>query len=137
LRCLSFQGESSAEFKLDYRDEKYKLMEINIRPVVTEWLFVAAGINFPYITYLDLVDNRRTETKNYDQELYWIHNHWELANFVISLRSGNLDIKEFLAPYWKHKVFLYPFLEDPIHFSMEVYLNGRKVLGKTLKQIFS
>ena len=56
LRHFAYQGESSVEFKLDNRNNRYNLMEINIRPVLPELHFVAAGINFPFITYLDLVE---------------------------------------------------------------------------------
>jgi D-aspartate ligase len=130
LKSFSYYGESSTEFRLDYRDNQYKLMEINIRPVVTEWLFVEAGINFPYITYLDLVENSRAKSSTYCHELYWIHNFWEIANFYLSLKAGNLNLRKFLAPYWKKKVYLYPFFDDPIHYLSEIYLNAKMVLKK-------
>lgn len=133
LRNLSYVGESSAEFKLDYRDNQYKLMEINVRPVVTEWLFVKAGINFPYITYLDLMENIRIPSLDYCQDIYWIHNYWEAVNFLTSLRAGKLDLKEFLTPYWKKKVFVVPFSDDPKHFLIETYCNCKRALKKAVK----
>ncbi len=134
LRRLSYNGESSAEFRLDNRDNRYKLMEINIRPVVTEWLFVKAGINFPYITYLDLVKNIRITSLTYRQEIYWIHNYWEVINFLTFLRSGNLNLKEFLNPYWNKKVFAVSFSDDPTHFLIETYFNCKKALRKALRK---
>lgn len=130
LRSFSYQGESSVEFKLDQRNNQYKLMEINVRPVLPEWHFVTAGINFPYITYLDLVENVRTMSQPYRNELYWIHNYWEMVFFIESLRSGKLNLREFLRPYWKKKVFVVPFFDDPIHFIIETYFISKKALKR-------
>ena len=130
LRGLGYRGESSAEFRLDHRDNCYKLMEINVRPVVTEWLFVAAGMNFPYLTYLDLVKDVRKPPEGYDTELHWIHNHWEIVNLVRSLRAGELNLREFFGLYGKKRVLVAPFFEDPVHFMSELYQCGRLALKR-------
>jgi D-aspartate ligase len=134
LGSLSYRGESSAEFKLDPRDNQFKLMEINVRPTVPELHFVAAGINFPYITYLDLVENKRIPSLNYLKELYWIHNYYETVNFVKLLGSGNLNMREFFKPYWKKKVFEISFLDDPINYLISTYFIGIKALGRAQKE---
>jgi D-aspartate ligase len=125
LRFSGYRGESSAEFRLDRRDGRYKLMEINSRPIVTERLFVMAGVNFPYITYRDLVDDVRVAPEGYDTDLHWIHNHWEPVNLVRRIRAGNLDLKEFLGAYGKRRVYVVPVIDDPVHFMHEVAQNGR------------
>lgn len=130
LQNLAYHGESSAEFRLDCRDNQYKLMEINVRPVVTEWLFIKAGVNFPYITYLDVVENTRQASQNYDHELYWIHNHWEVVNFMNALITRKLNLGEFMKPYWKRKVFAVPFFDDPVHFLGEMYHYSKVGLKK-------
>jgi D-aspartate ligase len=134
LRSFSYRGFSSTEFKLDHRDHQYKLMEINLRPVATSWLFIAAGINFPYITYLDLVENVRIPPPTYIQELCWINHHWEIVNFVEFLKSGNLNLGKFFEPYGKKKTFPVSFSDDPLHFTMETYFTGIKAL-KRLKRL--
>jgi D-aspartate ligase len=134
LKSLSYRGESSAEFKRDPRDNKYKLMEINIRPTVPELHFLMAGINFPYITYLDLVENKRIPSPIYQKDLYWIHNYYDTINFIKLWRSGNLDLKEFFGPYWKKKVFEVSFLDDPINFLISTYFIGRKALSRAQKE---
>jgi predicted ATP-grasp superfamily ATP-dependent carboligase len=133
LHSLGYHGESSTEFKLDYRDQQYKLMEINVRPVVTEWLFVKAGLNFPYITYLDAVKDVRKDPPTYKPELYWIHLYWDAINFVEFLKSGKLKLKEFLQPYSKEKVFVLPLFDDPLHFLLETYFNLGRALIKFVR----
>jgi predicted ATP-grasp superfamily ATP-dependent carboligase len=130
LRNFDYRGESSAEFRLDARDKEFKLMEINARPVVTEWLFVKAGVNFPYLTYLDLVEDTRHPLPGYQQDLYWIHNHWEAVNFINFLMNRRLRLGEFMKPYLKKKVFAIPFLDDPKHFLVEMAHYSKIVLKK-------
>lgn len=132
LRKLSYIGESSTEFRLDYRDNLYKLMEINTRPVVTEWLFVKAGANFPYITYMDLVENIQSPLPAYRQ-IVWINNHWEIANFFAALKAGNFNLRNFLAPYGKERVYAIPFSDDPLHYLIEFYFNTKRFLKKAVK----
>jgi D-aspartate ligase len=55
LRGLGFRGLSQVEFKLDPRDGRYKLLEIN--PRLWQWhgLAAACGVDLTRIAYLDLV----------------------------------------------------------------------------------
>jgi predicted ATP-grasp superfamily ATP-dependent carboligase len=128
LRSFSYHGVSSAEFKFDSRDNQYKLMEINIRPVLPELLFLAAGINFPYITYADLVENAKLPKPDYNTEIYWIHNFFEIWEFLRSLTSGNFNFRDFFQPYNQRKVFAVPLVEDPLPF----LASGPKIVGRLL-----
>jgi D-aspartate ligase len=47
LRSLGLSGFSCTEFKLDDRDGRYKLMEINARPNLSGALSLECGIDFP------------------------------------------------------------------------------------------
>ncbi len=118
LRHFSYRGESSVEFKLDPRDNRYKLIEINVRPVLPESHHVAAGINFPYITYMDLVRNEKIRRSSYSEDLYWIHNLTDAREFVRSMFTFKLNWREFLHPYRQKKVFCIPLFEDPMPFVM-------------------
>ena len=136
LRHLSYRGESSVEFKLDKRDNKYKLMEINVRPVLPESHFVAAGINFPYTTYLDLVEKVKLRKSDYRKDFYWINNFTDTREFFRALWSGNLNFKEFITPYRREKVFCVPFFDDPLPFLM----TGLKIIngiGSLFNRIYS
>jgi D-aspartate ligase len=58
LRALGFHGLSQVEFKLDSRDGRYKLMEVN--PRLWQWhgLAAACGVDLPRIAYWDLLGAR-------------------------------------------------------------------------------
>ena len=132
LRCFSYHGESSVEFKLDKKDKHYKLMEINVRPVLPELHFVAAGINFPLITYLDLVENLKTEKLVYDTDIYWINNFTDTRQFLRNLRSRKISLNDYLLPYREKKVFCVPFFDDPMPFVMMSHK-----MGMALARLFS
>jgi D-aspartate ligase len=124
LRHVGYRGEASTEFRFDRRDNLYKLMEINTRPIVYERLLVDAGVNLPYLTYRDLMHDVRIAPSGCDTDLHWIHNHWEMVNFVRQLKSGHLHPRAFFAPYGKRRVMAVPFREDPAHYLREVLRYG-------------
>ncbi len=132
LRSFSYHGVSSVEFKFDDRDDQYKLMEINNRPVLPERHFHAAGINFPYIAYLDFVENVKLPKPDYNTEIYWIHNFFDIRELVRSLKLGKFNLKEFFKPYWQKKVFSVPFFDDPLPFLASAPKIVSRLLGNLL-----
>ncbi len=55
LKAINFFGISQVEFKYDYRDDEFKLMEINPRSWSWIGLPVKMGINIPYIAFCDVL----------------------------------------------------------------------------------
>jgi predicted ATP-grasp superfamily ATP-dependent carboligase len=55
LAALGYQGIAQTEFRLDPRDERFKLMEVN--PRLWQWhgLARACGVDLPRIAYLDVL----------------------------------------------------------------------------------
>jgi predicted ATP-grasp superfamily ATP-dependent carboligase len=53
LREVNYYGLAEVEFKLDPRDGKYKLLDVNARTWGFHVLCPAAGIDFPYLLFLD------------------------------------------------------------------------------------
>ncbi len=58
LRALDFHGVSQVEFKLDPRNGRFKLIEVN--PRLWQWhgLASASGVDLTHIAYLDLIGQR-------------------------------------------------------------------------------
>ena len=122
LKSYPYSGVSSTEFKFDSRDNQFKLMEINIRPVLPEQLFVAAGINFPYIAYLDCVAKVKISAPSYATEIYWINPFGEIAELLKMLAENKFAISNYLWQYRKKKrVFSIPFIKDPIPFIVRCF----------------
>jgi D-aspartate ligase len=55
LRHINFYGLVEVEYKLDPRDQKYKLLDVNGRIWGFHSLGSAAGVDFPYLLYADQV----------------------------------------------------------------------------------
>ena len=128
LKSFSYHGFSSVEFKFDRRDYKYKLMEINVRPVLQERLFLAAGINFPYITYLDQVEGIRYVSTACEAEIYWIDLIRDLQAFLKWRKREKWTCADYLKPYFKKKVFCSPFFDDPVPFAVRTLILIKEVL---------
>jgi D-aspartate ligase len=55
LRAIDYYGLVEIEFKLDARDGRYKLLDVNARTWGFHILGRAAGVDFPYLLYADQV----------------------------------------------------------------------------------
>ena len=55
LKSLNFFGISQVEFKYDYRDHDFKLIEVNPRSWSWIGLPIKMGINIPYIAFCDVL----------------------------------------------------------------------------------
>jgi len=114
LTSSGYRGIASAEFKFDSRDNQYKLMEVNVRPELAERLCIAAGVSLPYIAYMDLVENVKASSPDYQTGLYFIHNFFEVIEFLRMLKKKHITLRDFLSPYLKTKVYWMPAFKDPI-----------------------
>jgi len=132
LKRFSYRGFSSVEFKFDERDNTFKLMEINVRSELQERLFLAAGINFPYITYLDLVEGTKRVLENYQTGVYWIDLIRDLHAFIKWRKRENWTYSDYLTPYLRRKVFCTPFFDDPVPFAAKILILIRQKLEANL-----
>jgi len=74
LRHLDHRGFASLEFKRRPGDGQYYFIEMNPRLPWYNSLFKDAGINFPFLAYLDLCQKYQFENVNRHQknDVYWI-----------------------------------------------------------------
>lgn len=57
LQAINYYGLVEIEFKLDPRDQQYKLLDVNARTWGFHTLGFAAGVDFPYLLFADQVGN--------------------------------------------------------------------------------
>ncbi len=113
LKNLGYHGFSEIEWKYDPREDKYKLIEINMRFIFYIGLCVACGINFPYIQYLDLVKGRKARSNSYQSDIYWIHLYKDVLHTLLHHHLEQFSLKEYMAPYLGRKVFAVLNKRDP------------------------
>jgi D-aspartate ligase len=56
IEAIGYRGVLSAEFKLDARDGRYKILEVNARPYWYVAHAAAAGLDLAWMSYLDALD---------------------------------------------------------------------------------
>jgi D-aspartate ligase len=132
LKKLGYYGFSEIEWKLDPRDAKYKLIEANPRFMFYIGLCTACGINFPYIQYLDLVENQKIKINSYKENVYWIHLYKDILHTALNHKMEQISLKEYLTPYFRKKTFAVIDLKDLRPF----YEQWKQHIGNMLKKIY-
>jgi len=123
LQHVNYTGFCDIEFRKDARDGQLKLIEVNARMPRSGWFPLAGGINFPWIIYQDLVENRQIHMAEQRVGLYGIELCADLYHLIGALfrhRGEQLGWRAALRPYLaRHKTFavfdirdLQPFLKQ-------------------------
>jgi D-aspartate ligase len=123
LRAMGLSGFANVEFKRDARDGIYKLMEVNGRPNMSGLLAIRCGIDFPLMTYADLVFGTRPTRRHdadYAERIYWIHLTADLLRVAPRVRAGEISMSRFVKPYLRPHVFASLSARDPGPFSAQL-----------------
>lgn len=95
LRNIDYYGLVELEFKHDIRDRTYKLLDVNGRTWGYHSLGRSAGVDFPYLLFLDQLDNRISEM-HARPGVRWIKLTTDLPNAVRDISAGNLRARDYL-----------------------------------------
>ena len=102
----NYRGYFSNEFKFDPRDGQFKLIENNCRMPRSGMLAIAAGINFPWLMYQDLVLNQQCDITDYKVGTYWIDFWTDLYNSFFRRKKEEIRLRDYVSPYFaRDKVF--------------------------------
>lgn len=116
LRALGFNGYACTEFKYDYRDGLYKLMEVNGRHNLSTLLAVRCGLNFPLLHYRHLAFGVQPKAAGYEEGRYWIDLVRDIG-FSLTFRSEEpYRLSDYLRPYLHRPVFAILSVRDPMPF---------------------
>ena len=118
LNGMDIKGIAQPEFKYDFRDKKYKLMEINLRSMMWHRVGNLSGVNLQYSQYLDALGEKvspQVQIKNKD--IHFIYLKHEIINLIWRrkyLRKFIRNIREsdetYIAVYDIKDII--PFLKD-------------------------
>jgi D-aspartate ligase len=98
LRKFRYRGFVGVEFKLDARDQTYRLIEINPRTVSGNQLAISAGIDFPWIGYRYLTGAESdSEPKPHARPgIKYINEEWDFQAYLALRRTGELTFWRWL-----------------------------------------
>lgn len=114
LQAIGYYGLAEPEFKLDPRDNTYKLIEINTRSVTQTQLAAACGAHVEYLAYMDLIEGNVEPVSAAMDGVLWIDEINELHYQLSRIRRGFFNPDELIALAGKKKVFAASAIDDPI-----------------------
>jgi predicted ATP-grasp superfamily ATP-dependent carboligase len=136
LRFLRYRGLASLEFKYRAQDGRYYFIEMNPRLPWYNSLFIEAQVNLPYLAYLDLTGNQRSEAIGARQRdgVYWVSFKANLGWLLLAPGRARVRLFEWLVSLVRARSYAWfdwrdpqPFLRATLHlFSAGIrYLFGK------------
>jgi D-aspartate ligase len=99
LARIGWRGVASVEYKLDARDGRYRLMEVNGRCTLTNALPTRCGINYPLLAWRENALRERVSATSNGWPGVWTHMHADLLYTAMEKREPDWSWKEFAGSY--------------------------------------
>jgi D-aspartate ligase len=94
LREIGYYGLAEVEFKLDPRDGKLKLLDVNARTWGFHALGAPAGVDFPYILFADQI-GRKTESCRGRAGVGWVRMVTDIPSCALGFAGGYLKWQDY------------------------------------------
>jgi D-aspartate ligase len=121
LRACKYYGLVEVEYKLDSRDGKYKLLDVNARTWGYHSLGARAGVDFSYLLYADQVGlpvaHRRSRPG-----ISWVRMITDLPAAFMAILGREIDVKTYLRSIKDCNVEAVFSLKDPLPGLVEILL---------------
>ena len=102
---IGYHGVGSAEFKLDSRDNKLKLIELNPRYWQQNALAEKCGMNFPLMDYMELTNCEPKAILDYRPGVKWVNIYSDIESFREYRQRGQLSFRQWLDSLKGEKLF--------------------------------
>jgi predicted ATP-grasp superfamily ATP-dependent carboligase len=136
LREINFYGLVELEFKLDPRDHKFKLLDVNARAWGFHGIGPAAGIDFPYLLYADQIGHS-VEPKRGKAGVGWLRLVTDVPTAFVQMGSGHLGFGTYMRSLRHTKVESVYSSEDRLplfaEFALLPYLFTKKMIRQRKK----
>jgi predicted ATP-grasp superfamily ATP-dependent carboligase len=121
LRAIDYYGLVELEFKLDPRDGRYKLLDVNARTWGYHTLGARAGVDFPYLVYADQA-GEPLEPRRAAPGIRWVRLATDLPTAAVELARGRLDWRSYGRSLRSSDVESVFSRRDPLPGVMECFL---------------
>ena len=129
LRHIGWRGMASVEYKLDPRDGRHRLMEINGRSFLIQGLAHRAGVNYPLLAWREAVLGERAGMRFNGWNGVWIHGLDDVYYGAFHRAVERSSLGEYLAPYRRPKTYAVWSASDPKPFLAQV----RHAIGRAAR----
>lgn len=133
LRRVGYHGMADAQFKLDPRDGRMRLLEVNARPVLYNGLTRRAGVDLAHVAWIERVLGARPVAAPNGWRGVWLNLHADLLYSLLFSRVERLGVRGFLAPYLRPRTHAVWSARDPRPFLVQWSRSGRDAV-KTVVQ---
>jgi D-aspartate ligase len=100
LRTFDYQGLVGIEYKWDFRDHSYKLIEINPRSVSGNQLAIDSGVDLPFCNYQDAIGRPVPAVGDYRAGVRWLNLGLDAQAFIARRREGSCRLLGWLRSLW-------------------------------------
>ena len=134
LSAVRYRGLGGIEFKLDPRDDTYKLIEFNTRFGMWDGLGTRCGMDLPWVAYLDTVGEKVEPCLEWRQGVIWLDWQRDLRAALEYWRKGELSPAEWLRSLRGEKMWAIYSLRDwkpGAFFTLQLARRfGRRLIGR-------
>jgi D-aspartate ligase len=95
LRAINYYGLVEVEYKLDPRDSRFKLLDVNARTWGYHSLGVSAGVDFSYMLYADQLGMLVAECRG-RPDVGWMRTTTDIPAALCALAAGDIDFRSYL-----------------------------------------
>jgi D-aspartate ligase len=121
LRGIDYYGLAELEYKLDPRDSRYKLLDVNARTWGYHSLGIKAGVDFSYMLYADQVGLPVSSCKG-RSGVGWVRMTTDLPAALMAIASGDTSVGGYLRSLKDCDVEAVFSIRDPLPGLAEVAL---------------
>ena len=136
-QAIGYRGIVGLEYKLDQRDNQFKLLDFNPRLMLSDMLTAYCGINLALMQYLDLTCQKPTANFKYPDGVKWLDSIADFRAFKRYHEDGELGLWEWLTSIMGSSVFALFALDDPLPFLVDrkFGLSYARILEYMIRQI--
>jgi D-aspartate ligase len=103
LKAINYYGLAEVEYKLDPRDGKYKVLDVNTRTWGFHALGSPAGVDFSYMLYADQVGESVRNCRG-RSGVGWIRMVTDIPTSLQGICAGRLDLRTYLRSLKDFKI---------------------------------
>jgi predicted ATP-grasp superfamily ATP-dependent carboligase len=122
LRSLGYTGFSYIEYKLDPRDGQYKLIELNARSWLNQFMATLSCVNFPAIIYHSCAGDPLPPLKKQADGVEWVSWMEDILYVLGDIIRGQFNFREWKASLPHGKDILFGWKDPLPAFIIPLYL---------------
>lgn len=98
LRAIDYYGLAEVEFKLDPRNQEYKLHDVNLRTWGYHSIGAPAGVDFPYLLYRDQI-GEQVDPCRATVGVKWMRAVTDFPASILDVAHGRVGLFEYLRSF--------------------------------------